>query len=127
MFRASLEFSETDSSASTHIRRSAPNAFVGPESRCIRISQLDWLNRRLDVNAAPLNSICSAPIRCDVIEILIKIVSITFLMTFAFAIGFGLWRVIEIPLRRWRESAFDYVYVDDNGNARDLNAARKNM
>ena len=48
-----------------------------------------------------------------------------FLMTFAFAIGFGLWRVIEIPLRKWRESAFDYVYVDDNGNARELNAAEE--
>lgn len=43
-------------------------------------------------------------------------------MTVAFAIGFGLWRVVEIPLRRWRESAFDYVYIDDNGNARELNA-----
>jgi hypothetical protein len=60
-----------------------------------------------------------------VIEILIKIVSIIFLMTFAFAIGFGLWRVIEMPLRKWRESAFDYVYVDDNGNARELNAAEE--
>jgi hypothetical protein len=60
-----------------------------------------------------------------VIEILIKIVSIIFLMTFAFALGFGLWRVIEIPLRRRRESAFDYVYLDDNGNARELNAAEE--
>ncbi len=59
------------------------------------------------------------------IEILIKIVSIILLMTFAFALGFGLWRVIEIPLRRWRESAFDYVYIDDNGNARELNAAEE--
>lgn len=59
------------------------------------------------------------------IEILIKIVSIVFLMTFAFVLGFGLWRVIEIPLRRWRESAFDYVYVDDNGNARELNATEE--
>jgi hypothetical protein len=46
-------------------------------------------------------------------------------MSLAFAIGFGLWRVIEIPLRRWRESAFDYVYVDDNGNVRELNAAEE--
>ena len=59
------------------------------------------------------------------IEILIKIVSTIFLVTFAFALGFGLWRVIEIPLRKWRESAFDYVYVDDNGNARELNAAEE--
>ena len=46
-------------------------------------------------------------------------------MAFAFAIGFGLWRVIEIPLRKWRDSAFDYVYIDDNGNARELNAVEE--
>ena len=56
------------------------------------------------------------------IEILIKIVSIAFLMSFAFAIGYGLWRLFEIPLRRWRDSTFDYVYIDDRGNARELNA-----
>jgi hypothetical protein len=62
---------------------------------------------------------------CNVIEILIKIVSGILLMSLAFAIGFGLWHVIEIPLRRWRQSAFDYVYVDDNGNVRELNAAEE--
>ena len=67
----------------------------------------------------------SAAVRCDVIDILIKIVSVVFLMLFAFAIGFGLWRLIEIPLRKWRGSAFDYVYVDDNGNVRELNAAEE--
>lgn len=41
-------------------------------------------------------------------------------MVFGFGIGFGLWRVFEIQLRKWRESAFDYVYIDDNGNAREL-------
>lgn len=60
-----------------------------------------------------------------VLEILIKIVSIVFLMSFAFAIGYGLWRLFEIPLRRWRYSTFDYVYIDDNGNARELNAAEE--
>ena len=59
------------------------------------------------------------------IEILIKIVSVGFLMVFAFAIGFGLWRLIEIPLRKWRGSAFDYVYVDDNGNVRELNSVEE--
>jgi hypothetical protein len=59
------------------------------------------------------------------IEILIKIVLIAFLMAFAFAIGYGLWRLIEIPLRQWRDSAFDYVYIDDNGNARELNTAEE--
>jgi hypothetical protein len=60
-----------------------------------------------------------------VIEVLIKLVCVIFLMTFAFAIGFGLWLVIEIPLRRWRGSTFDYVYVDENGNARELDAAEE--
>lgn len=55
------------------------------------------------------------------IEILIRVVSIAFLMSFAFAIGYGLWRLVEIPLRQWRDSAFDYVYIDDNGSARELN------
>jgi hypothetical protein len=60
-----------------------------------------------------------------VIELLIKLVSIIFLMLFAFALGFGLWRLFEIPLRKWRASAFDYVYVDDNGNVRELDAAEE--
>ena len=60
-----------------------------------------------------------------VIEVLIKLVAAIFAMTFAFVIGFGLWRLIEIPLRRWRESAFDYVYVDDNGDVRELNQAEE--
>jgi len=59
------------------------------------------------------------------IEILIKLISIVFLMVFAFAIGFGLWRVVEIPLRKWRASTFDYVYVDEDGNVRELNAAEE--
>ena len=56
------------------------------------------------------------------IEILIHIVYGILLIPLAFHIGYGLWRVIEIPTRGWRESVFDYVYVDDNGNARELNA-----
>ena len=54
------------------------------------------------------------------IELLVKIVSVLFLMVFAFAIGFGLWRLVEIPLRKWRDSTFDYVYVDDDGSVREL-------
>ena len=44
------------------------------------------------------------------------------LFSLAFAIGYGLWFLIQLPTRRWRESAFDYVFVDDDGNARELNA-----
>jgi hypothetical protein len=53
---------------------------------------------------------------------LIYVICGILLISFAFAIGYGLWRMTEIPIRRWRESAFDYVYVDDDGNARELNA-----
>ena len=59
------------------------------------------------------------------IEIIIKIVSVLFLMVFAFAIGFGLWRVVEVPLRKRRDSIFDYVYVDEQGQARELTAAEE--
>src|ERR1043166_4814720 len=59
------------------------------------------------------------------IGIVIKLISIVFLMVFAFAIGFGLWRVIEIPLRKWRAATFDYGYVDEDGNGRELNAAEE--
>jgi hypothetical protein len=59
------------------------------------------------------------------IEILIKLVSGLFVMVFAFAIGFGLWRVVEIPLRKWRESTFDYVYVEEDGNVRELTASEE--
>jgi hypothetical protein len=57
------------------------------------------------------------------IELIIKFVSVVFLMVLAFTIGFGLWRLVEIPLRKGRASIFDYVYVDENGNARELTAA----
>ena len=61
----------------------------------------------------------------NVIEILMKLVSAILLMTLSFIIGFGLWSIFEIPLRRWRESAFDYVYVDEDGNAHELTAAEE--
>ena len=57
-----------------------------------------------------------------VIQVVIKIVSALFVMVFAFAIGFGLWRLMEIPLRKGRDAVFDYVYVDESGNARELTA-----
>ena len=56
------------------------------------------------------------------VELLIKLVAAIFVMSFAVIIGFGLWRLVEIPIRRWRDSTFDYVYVDDDGRARELNA-----
>jgi hypothetical protein len=59
------------------------------------------------------------------IELIIKIVSVVFLMVLAFAIGFGLWRLVEIPLRKGRASIFDYVYVDDDGSVRELTTAEE--
>lgn len=59
------------------------------------------------------------------IEILIKLVCAVFLMAFAVVIGFGLWRLIELPIRRSRESVFDYIYVDDQGRARELDDDEK--
>lgn len=55
-------------------------------------------------------------------EILTKLVTMVFMLVFAFAMGFGLWKIFEVQLRKWRESAFDYVYIEDNGNARELSA-----
>ena len=55
-------------------------------------------------------------------ELLIQIFFSALVILFALVIGYGLWRLIQIPTRRWRESAFDYVYVDDEGIARELSA-----
>lgn len=50
------------------------------------------------------------------------LVYVALLISCAAAIGYGAWFLVQLPTRRWRESAFDYVYVDDDGNARALNA-----
>ena len=54
------------------------------------------------------------------VELLIKLVAGIILLLFAIVIGFGMWWLVEIPIRRWRALTFDYVYIDDNGNAREL-------
>jgi len=54
------------------------------------------------------------------IEILIQLVSGILLISLALPIGYGLWQIVQIPTRRWHQSVFDYVYVDDDGNAREL-------
>ena len=59
------------------------------------------------------------------IEVLIKAFAAIVVMTLATVIGFGLWCLIEIPILRWRETTFDYVYIDDDGNARELNATEQ--
>jgi hypothetical protein len=35
-------------------------------------------------------------------------------------IGYSLWLLVQLPTKKWRESAFDYVYVDDHGSVREL-------
>jgi hypothetical protein len=59
------------------------------------------------------------------IELIIRFVWVVFLMVLAFTIGFGLWRLVEIPLRKRRASIFDYVYVDEDGSVRELTAAEE--
>ncbi len=59
------------------------------------------------------------------VEVLIKLFAAIVVWAFAVIIGFGVWRLLEIPRRRWRESAFDYVYIGDDGNARELTAAER--
>ncbi|HYX30300.1 MAG TPA: hypothetical protein VE863_17300 [Pyrinomonadaceae bacterium] len=59
------------------------------------------------------------------IEVTIKFLVAIFVMILAVIIGFGLWRLVEIPLRIWRDSTFDYVYVDDDGNARELGRSER--
>jgi hypothetical protein len=53
-------------------------------------------------------------------NILIEFVSSVSVICLAYAIGYGLWFLIQIPTRRWREMAFDYVYVNDDGSVREL-------
>jgi hypothetical protein len=60
-----------------------------------------------------------------VAELLINLIAAIVVLAFAITIGFGLGRLLEIPARRRRASAFDYVYIDDDGNARELTAAER--
>ena len=54
------------------------------------------------------------------VNILIQFVSSVSLICLAYAIGYGLWFLIQISTRGWREMAFDYVYVNDDGWVREL-------
>lgn len=58
-------------------------------------------------------------------EVLIKLVAAIVVLALAIIIGFGVGRLLEIPARRRRESTFDYVYIDDDGNARELTDAER--
>jgi hypothetical protein len=53
-------------------------------------------------------------------KVVIYFVSSVSLICLAFVIGYGLWLLIRIPTRSWRESAFDYVFVNDDGSVREL-------
>ena len=51
-----------------------------------------------------------------------SVVYVVVLFTFAVIIGYSLWLLVQLPTRKWRESAFDYVFVEDDGTARALSA-----
>jgi hypothetical protein len=53
-------------------------------------------------------------------KVLIELVCSVSVICLAYAIGYGLWFVAQIPARRWREMSFDYVYVNDDGSVREL-------
>ena len=42
------------------------------------------------------------------------------MIVLAFAIGYLAWRLVEVPIRKWRGSTFDYVFVDDQGCVREV-------
>jgi hypothetical protein len=54
------------------------------------------------------------------VDLLIPILCGLLLIPIGLAIGYGAWRLVQIPAQEWRESAFDYVFIDDHGNAREL-------
>ena len=45
----------------------------------------------------------------------------------AYALGHGLWLLFQIPTSSWREMAFDYVYVNDDGSVRELTKEKENI
>ena len=53
-------------------------------------------------------------------KLVIHFVSGVLLFCLAFVIGYSLWLLIQLPTKKWRESAFDYVYIEDNGSVREL-------
>ncbi|MGI8735293.1 MAG: hypothetical protein ACR2LM_18565 [Pyrinomonadaceae bacterium] len=50
------------------------------------------------------------------------LIYVAWLISFSVAIGYALWLLVQLPTKRWGESAFDYVYVEDDGTARALSA-----
>jgi hypothetical protein len=53
-------------------------------------------------------------------KMIIELLSGMALLLLALAIGYGLWLLIRIPTNRWRATAFDFVYVNDDGSVRTL-------
>jgi hypothetical protein len=56
------------------------------------------------------------------LEFLIYVVCGVLVIFVALVVGFALWFMIQSRPRRWRAPGFEYVYVDDDGNARELDA-----
>jgi hypothetical protein len=53
-------------------------------------------------------------------KVVIYFVTSVSLLCLAFVIGYSLWLLIQLRTKEWRESSFDYVYIDDEGTAREL-------
>lgn len=53
-------------------------------------------------------------------KVVIYFVTWISLFCLSFVIGYGLWLLIQVRTKKWRESAFDYVYIDDDGMLREL-------
>ncbi len=50
----------------------------------------------------------------------IYFITIVSLLCLAFVIGSSLWLLIQLRTKKWRESAFDFVYIADDGSVREL-------
>jgi hypothetical protein len=53
-------------------------------------------------------------------RVVIYFVTSVSLLCLAFVIGYSLWLLIRLRTKKWRESAFDFVYIDDDGRVREL-------
>ena len=53
-------------------------------------------------------------------KVVINFLASVLLICLAFLIGYSLWLLIQLRTKKWRESAFDFVYIDDDGSVREL-------
>jgi hypothetical protein len=56
---------------------------------------------------------------------LLKIVAFVICVVLLIIVAFGVWFAFQTRPRRKREPGFEYVYVEDDGNARELDAEER--